>query len=160
MDVRPYDDDRDRAGLWALKRAFELELGGGDDDRAAAYAGKLTEGYRERYLDWVAACVDESRDCLVVAAADGELVGYAFLLPESLAMIWDAAVLNEIYVASAHRGSGLADRLLEAVLELAETQALPMDRVVLDVSPANDRAVAFYERHGFEPWGDLVAREL
>lgn len=160
MDVRPYDLDRDRAGLWALKRAFELELGGGDDDRAEAYAGKLTEGYRERYLDWVAGCVDESPDCLAVAAIDDELVGYAFLLPESLAMIWDAAVLNEIYVAPAHRGSGLADRLLAAVLEVAETQALPMDRVVLDVSPANDRAVAFYERHGFEPWGDLVAREL
>ncbi len=156
MDVRRYDGDRDRAGLWALKRAFELELGGDD----GAYAEKLTEAYRERYLDWVAACVDESPDCLVVAATADELVGYAFLLPGSLALIWDAAVLNEIYVAPAHRGTGLADWLLGAVLEVAEAQALPLNRVVLDVSPGNDRAVAFYERHGFEPWGDLVAREL
>lgn len=160
MDVRPYEPARDRAGLWELKRAFELDLGGGNDEKADAYAGKLTEEYRRRYLEWVDDCVDESPDCVVVAAAGDELVGYAFLLPESLAMIWDAAVLNEIYVAPGHRGSGVADRVLNGVLELAETQALPMDRVVLDVAPGNDRAVAFYERHGFEPWGDLVAREL
>jgi ribosomal protein S18 acetylase RimI-like enzyme len=32
--------------------------------------------------------------------------------------------------------------------------------MVLDVDPNNDRAKAFYERHGFEPWGEMVARSL
>lgn len=160
MDVRPYDADRDRAGLWALKRAFELELGGAGEAKRAAYASKLTDAYRDRYLDWVGRCVSESPACVTVADAGDELVGYAFLLPESLAMVWDAAVLNEIYVETEVRGTGLADRLLEAVLSVAESQSLPMDRVVLDVAPTNDRARAFYARHGFEPWGELVAREL
>lgn len=160
MDVRPYDPDRDRAGLWALKRAFELELGGAGDEKRMAYESKLTDAYRDRYIEWVGRCIDESPECVSVADSGDDLVGYAFLLPESMAMVWDAAVLNEIYVEIDARGTGLADRLLEAVLSVAETQSLPMDRVVLDVAPTNDRARAFYARHGFEPWGELVAREL
>lgn len=160
MDVRPYDADRDRAELWTLKRAFELELGGADDEKRATYASKLTDAYRDRYRRWVDRCVDESPGCVSVAEAGDGLVGYAFLLPSSLAMIWDAAVLNEIYVEPDARGTDIADRLLEATLAVAREQTLPMDRVVLDVAPTNDRARAFYERHGFEPWGELVATEL
>lgn len=162
MAVRPYDPDRDRPGLWALKRAFEHELGEeSSSDARAAYAAKLSEQYRERYLDWVERCVREAPSCVTVSARDpGDLVGYAFLLPESFAMIWDAAVLNEIYVEPTHRASGVADELLDGVIEAARGQALPMDRLVLDVAPTNERAQAFYRRHGFEPWGELVAREL
>lgn len=89
-----------------------------------------------------------------------DLAGYAFLLPESLAMIWDAAVLNEIYVRPTARGTGLADDLLAAVVEHAREQTLPLDRMVLDVDPGNGRACQFYGRHGFESWGEMVAREL
>lgn len=161
MDLRPYDPVGDRDGLWALKRAFERELGGqGEDGRAAAYEAKLTDAYRARYLDWVDRCVDEAPDCVQVAVGDDGLAGYAFVLPESLAMVWDAAVLNELYVAPARRGTGLADALLEAALEVAREQSLPMDRLALDVAPANERARAFYDRHGFAPWGELVVREL
>ncbi|MFB6353440.1 MAG: N-acetyltransferase family protein [Halobacteriales archaeon] len=158
MDVRAYDADGDRAALWSLKRAFELELGG--DEMRAAYASKLTEAYRERYLDWVDRCVGETPECVTVADDGGALVGYAFLLPASFAMIWDAAVLNEIYVEPDARGAGVADRLLESALDVARDQSLPMNRVVLDVAPTSDRARSFYVRHGFEPWGELVAREL
>ena len=88
------------------------------------------------------------------------LAGYAFLLPESLSFVWDAAVLNEIYVIPDRRGTGVADALLDAVVEHARTQDLPLDRVVLDVDGENGRAYSFYRRHGFEPWGEMVAREL
>lgn len=160
MDVRPYEPG-DRAALWELKRAFELELGAGTggDEKRAAYEAKLTGAYRERYLDWVGRCVADDERCVTVADDDGP-VGYVFVLPERLAMIWDAAVLNEIYVDPERRGTGLADQLLESVLTVAEDQSLPIDRVALDVSPSNERARAFYARHGFEPWGELVAREL
>ncbi len=97
----------------------------------------------------------------VASAADGDrLAGYAFVLPERLAMVWDAAVVNELYVRPAHRGTGLADDLFERALDAAAGQSLPLDRVVLDVDGANDRAQAVYERYGFEPWGELVARAL
>jgi len=160
MDLRPYDPERDREALWSLKEAFELELGNGAADKRAAYADKLTDAYRERYLTWVERCHAESPQSLIVAVEPDRLAGYGFLLPESLAMIWDGAVLNELYVVPKHRGSGVAERLLDRLLDVAATQSLPMNRVLLDVSPTNDRARAFYERQEFEPWGRLLARSL
>jgi len=162
VELRPYDRDRDAAALWRLKRAFERELGGetGDAEKRAAYEGKLTDDYRDRYLDWVDRCTDDDPRCVTVAADGDDLVGYAFALPERLAMIWDAAVLDEIYVRPGRRGTGVADDLLEAATDLASEQSLPLERLVLDVDPDNDRAVEFYERHGFEPWGEMLALSL
>lgn len=96
-------------------------------------------------------------------AADGAapaVAGYAFLLPADLAMIWDGAVLNELYLVPELRGTGVADALLDAAVDHARGQDLPLDRLLLDVDPANERARAFYERRGFEPWGEVVARDL
>ena len=171
VEVRPYDRERDADDLYELKAAFERGLGEntGADGKAAAYEGKLTDAYRERWLDWVDRCVDDDERCVTVAvdgeAADGAedsgpVVGYVFVLPERLSMVWDAAVLNELYVAPAHRGTGVADELMDAALALAADQDLPLDRLVLDVDPANERAKGFYDRHGFEPWGEMVARPL
>ncbi|QAU11603.1 GNAT family N-acetyltransferase [Halorubrum sp. BOL3-1] len=171
VEIRPYDRERDAAGLYESKLAFERGLGEntGSDEKAATYEGKLTDAYRERWLDWVDRCVDDDPRCVTVAVdgnAGGErgggdaLVGYAFVLPERLAMVWDAAVLNELYVAPAYRGTGVADDLIDAALALAADQDLPLDRLVLDVDPANGRAKTFYERHGFESWGEMVARPL
>ena len=185
--LRPYDPDRDPRDLWDLKRAFELGLGSGTggDDKQAVYEGKLTEEYGERYLDWVFWCTKHDPRCVTVAEVetgdenpekaesnteesqgttedsdDPALAGYVFVLPQQLAMIWDAAVLNEIYVRPEYRGTGVADDLMDAAVELAEDQDLPLDRLVLDVDRENDRAQGFYDRHGFEHWGEMVAREL
>jgi ribosomal protein S18 acetylase RimI-like enzyme len=175
-DVRAYDPDRDREGLWALKRAFELELGtGGGTEKETRYEGKLDRAYRERYLDWVDRCVADE-DCVFLAEAadprggegpgdgndggEGRLDGYLFVLPERLAFVWDAAVLNEVYVRPERRGSGLADALMERAVEHARGQDLPLDRLVLDVDRENERARAFYDRHGFVHWGEMVARDL
>ena len=166
-ELRPYDRERDADGLYELKRAFERSLGEntGGDEKAAAYEGKLTDAYRERWLDWVDRCVAEDPRCVTVAVEEtddsgSEVVGYVFVLPERTAMIWDAAVLNEIYVAPDYRGTGVADDLIDAALALAADQDLPLDRLVLDVDPANERAKGFYDRHGFERWGEMVARPL
>ncbi len=158
--IRPYQSDAD--ALWDLKRGFELELGEGtgDDGKAATYREKLDDEYRASYLAWVDRCVAENDRCVQLAQRDGAVVGYVFVLPETLSHIWDGAVLNEIFVHEDHRGAGVADDLLEAALSVARDQALPLDRLVLDVDPENERARAFYERWGFEPWGEMVAREL
>jgi len=164
MTIRTYDHGRDWEALWRMKRAFERELGSGTgtDTKQTRYEGKLTDAYRQRYRDWVGRSLDEEPDCiqLAVVGDHGEAVGYAFVLPESHGMIWDAAVLNELYLAPAHRGGGLADDLMAAAMEVVRGQSLPMDRLVLDVDPDNSRARAFYDRHGFEPWGELVVRRL
>lgn len=159
--IRRYDHDQDWTALWQLKRAFERELGAaGTGSKATRYEGKLTDDYRKRYRGWVARCLADSPGCIQLALVAGEPVGYVFVLPERYAMIWDAAVLNELYLDPAHRGEGHADDLLAAALELVREQSLPMDRLVLDVDPDNERARAFYDRHGFEAWGELVVRPL
>jgi len=159
--VRPYRE-RDRETLWELKRGFERALGSGTggDGKAARYEGKLDTGYREGYLDWVERCVAEERRAVQVVGEDQTLAGYVFVLPESLTYIWDAAVVNEIFVRESHRGTGVADDLMEAALAIAREQETPLERVVLDVDPDNERARAFYDRWGFEPWGEMVARGL
>jgi ribosomal protein S18 acetylase RimI-like enzyme len=159
--VRPYEQGDDADALWALKEGFETGLGEGtgSEEKREQYDAKLTDDYRRQWLDWVARCVDED-DCVRVVERDGDLVGYAFVLPESMAFVWDAAVLNEIYVQPAYRGEGVADALMEEALAVARDQNLPLDRMVLDVDRKNERAQAFYERYGFEHWGEMVARDL
>lgn len=174
VSVRPYDpdDDGDRRALWTLKTAFETGLGSGtgDDVKEAKYEDKLTDEYRQRWLAWVDRCVTDD-PCVVLAEPDTDdakpgvepekaVVGYVFVLPERLAFIWDAAVVNELYVAPEWRGTGVADELMEAAVAVASEQNLPLERLLLDVDSDNARAYAFYERHGFEPWGEIVARDL
>jgi ribosomal protein S18 acetylase RimI-like enzyme len=172
MEIRPYEP-RDEEGLWQRKRDFELGLGSGTggEEKETKYEGKLDEQYREEWVEWVERCVAEDGRCVTVAvdetvAADpaagpgAAVVGYVFVLPESHRFIWDAAVLNELYLSPAYRGTGVADDLMDAAVAFARDQDLPLDRFVLDVDRGNDRAKAFYERHGFEHWGEMVAREL
>lgn len=162
METRPYRPPTDAEALWALKTGFELGLGSGtgDEEKRAVYEAKLTDDYRERYLDWVRWCIEREPNAVTMGLVDGEPVGYVFVLPETLAFVWDAAVLNEIYVDPDHRGSGLADALMDAAVGVARAQDLPMDRLVLDVDRENERARAFYDRHGFDHWGEMVARGL
>ena len=176
VDFRPYDPETDADALYELKTAFERGLGAstGGEEKATAYEGKLTDDYRESWLAWADRCVADDERCVTVAVEEGDegagdrdgdtdgptLVGYVFVLPERLAMIWDAAVINELYVTPEYRGTGVADELMDAAVALAGDQDIPLDRIVLDVDPANERAKAFYDRHGFEPWGEMVARSL
>ncbi len=168
VTVRPYRPS-DSTGLWKLKEGFERGLGEGTggESKAARYDAKLTETYRDHYLAWVGRCVDEDPQSVQVAVDDdgeivaaGEPIGYVFVLPSSLSFIWDAAVLNELYLHPDVRGTGIADRLMEAAIETADEQELPLDRIVLDVDQKNERARAFYEKYGFEHWGEMVARDL
>ncbi|MDZ7850395.1 MAG: GNAT family N-acetyltransferase [Halodesulfurarchaeum sp.] len=159
--VRAYEAS-DTAVLWDLKRGFERGLGEGtgDDAKASRYETKLDEPYRESYLDWVDRCVAEEPRAVQLAERDGSMVGYVFLLPEAMAHIWDGAVLNELYVLPEFRGEGVGDELVSAAIDVARDQDLPLDRLLLDVDRANERARAFYERHEFEHWGEMLARDL
>lgn len=160
MELRPYDRQTDRDQLWACKRRFETSLTDEESQKARQYQEKLTDEYRRDWLDWVDRCVTEQPRTVTVADRDDRLAGYVFLLPESLAFVWDGAVLNEIYVRPDARGTGVADDLLERAIALAREQDLPMDRLLLDVDGYNDRARAFYERHGFSEWGEMLARPV
>jgi len=81
------------------------------------------------------------------AASDGDtIVGLATGLPED--GDWH---LVGMWVSPKVRGTGLADRLVTAVCELAQKSGYTS--VTLWVTEVNDRARAFYRRLGFAPTG-------
>ena len=63
----------------------------------------------------------------------------------------DEAHLVAMWVASHARGRGVADSLVETLLDHARQKGLR--RVTLDVADDNSRAIGFYERTGFTRTG-------
>ena len=79
-----------------------------------------------------------------VAEVDGAVAGFVMVVGDEV---------EQVYVASAHRGSGLAARLLdEAEWRVA---GAGHDEAWLAVVVGNARARAFYERRGWRDHGDL-----
>jgi len=59
-------------------------------------------------------------------------------------------LLKRFYIATALRGSGIAQILLERVLK--EVKKFDSSRIVIDVSKKNPRAIHFYEKNGFKQY--------
>lgn len=78
----------------------------------------------------------------LVAEVDGAVVGMAVYGPHD-----DDLVLWKLYVLPEHHGKGVGHRLLETVVARAEE--LGHRRLSVSVVEGNDRALRFYERHGF-----------
>lgn len=62
-----------------------------------------------------------------------------------------AAGIFSMWAAPEVRGTSAASDLIQAAIAWA--RAGDFSRVLLDVGDANERAIAFYARHGFEPTG-------
>jgi GNAT superfamily N-acetyltransferase len=82
----------------------------------------------------------------LVAEVEGDVVGMAVYGPHE-----DDFVLWKLYVLPDHHGRGLGHRLLQAALERA--RELGHARLSVSVVDGNDRAMRFYERHGFREVG-------
>jgi diamine N-acetyltransferase len=123
------------------------------DDIDAFIAGHLSADDFRRYL------ADPDR-VLLIAAADGEPVGYAMLVrgpitDPAVAAVVDERIsieLSKFYVAAERHGSGAAPALMTATL--AEAAASGAAVCWLGVNQQNERAARFYARHGFEVVGD------
>lgn len=101
------------------------------------------------------------RGCAIVAVVDSLVVGYALL-----ASFWsneyggEICTVDELYVKATHRNHGLATELFRSI---GENRELWKDRPValqLEVTPANARARAFYERLGFRSRNQTLRRRL
>ena len=78
--------------------------------------------------------------------AEGEFVGMVALLIEASKKVKHTGHLASMYVRANQRGTGLADRLMKALLAHA---AEYVEQVMLTVEAGNMRAIKFYQRHGF-----------
>ena len=88
-----------------------------------------------------------------VAEQGGTLVGYVKLGPPHLPFEprGEAAELRQLYVVEEVKGQGVADALIQWVIERARD--LGADNLYLSVFTENHRARRFYEKYGFEPEG-------
>jgi putative acetyltransferase len=79
---------------------------------------------------------------LVGVPVAGELVGVG-----GLELQGKVGELKRFFVAPAHRGTGVADAILAALLAIALEHGV--DAVRLETGDKQDAAIAFYRRHGF-----------
>ena len=95
----------------------------------------------------VAHHVEVAPNLCFVAVADGDVVGFALGEP-SYEILEDTGHLEWIAVAPEYRQSGLALKLIEAVVD--ELRSLGRRVVVADVSSANEASRELFRRAGFE----------
>jgi putative acetyltransferase len=77
-----------------------------------------------------------------VAAPEGHLVGVG-----GLELQGKVGELKRFFVAPAHRGTGVADALIAALIEFATEHDVEVLR--LETGDKQTAAIAFYRRHGF-----------
>ncbi|UCI06355.1 GNAT family N-acetyltransferase [Mesorhizobium sp. B1-1-8] len=85
---------------------------------------------------------DDNKMSFVAERPDGSIAGYAMAEMDDRGDV----TLNRLHVEPQEFGSGLAVDLLHAVL--AAHAGIPS--IALEVIEGNDRAIAFYRKHGFE----------
>jgi GNAT superfamily N-acetyltransferase len=85
---------------------------------------------------------------LVLAGAPTEPVGLALLILRPTSLVEGrAGLLEELYVAPAHRGRRIGGALLERAVELARGRGAEVIEVPVDEGDTDARR--FYERHAF-----------
>ena len=90
----------------------------------------------------------------MLAQLDGaQIVATAGLVRMTRMQTRHRADIVAVYVRPAARGTGVADALLEHLIHHARSQGL--SQLELYVEATNDRAIAFYERHGFVRYGTV-----
>lgn len=101
-------------------------------------------------LEFIRAHTDAPRSTMLVATVDGRIAGLLGFLARQLPQEQHVGALG-LSVDQQYRGRGLGSALLTALLEWAPRNGIT--RVELEAFEANPRAIALYERWGFEREG-------
>jgi ribosomal protein S18 acetylase RimI-like enzyme len=134
--------------LWLALHAHHSEV----SPRVAGLPARTSEeGWalrRRRYEEELAA----PGACVLLAERHGRLVGYAIVRTSPGLGFWrsqpEVGELETLVVDVDARGRGVGSALLDRARR--ELQELGMTELVVRVVAANEEAVAFYRRHGFE----------
>ena len=109
-----------------------------------------TQHSAEKYAAWLAAPDPQVACWLCEHEETGAPAGYAVTCAPDLPIAPQPGdlELKRIYLLTRAHGSGAASGLMDAALTHAKTLGTP--RVLLGVYNGNARAIAFYQRNGFE----------
>lgn len=87
----------------------------------------------------------------VATDGDDPVASIGFFVDQRLG-VQHKATIFAVYIRASYRGTGLADQLMQAVLDNVPDSVL---QVHLHCATDNLRGVAFYQRHGFEICGTI-----
>lgn len=99
---------------------------------------------REEWLSRMATAVT------LGAFVDAKLCGICVFAKSPNRKTGHTGEVGAMYVRKDHRGTGLADALMEALIDIAVGQ---VEQLKLTVNAENFGAIKFYERHGFRTIG-------
>ncbi|WP_424014493.1 GNAT family N-acetyltransferase [Halorubrum xinjiangense] len=151
--------DRPDDELIAAEAAFRLDLLREDADRrlwvvsvdSEIAPGDVDSGALDPEEPAPVGVPDPDRDLVAFISTSVDECPEVFDRPDRL-------VVGDIYVDESYRGTGLADRLMGRAEVDARGQGCGELR--LDVDIDNERATAFYEKRGFEPYRKQLTREV
>ena len=79
-----------------------------------------------------------------------DLCGFVGFYPLKNPKISHKGIMWGMYVKPEARGTGLAEAMVEAVADFAKGK---VEQILLSVITDNERAMRFYQKMGFEPYG-------
>ena len=129
VTLRSYTDADEAAAIALWQRSWQVTY------PAIDFAARIA-WWRKWWRDKIVAKAQ-----IVVAESNNTIVGFITIEPET-------GYLDQIVVAPEAWGKGLAEALLK------EAKRIAPDGIHLMVNKDNDRAIAFYRKHGFLYFGE------
>lgn len=138
--LRRFNPRRDLSGVLEFQyEVYETNFPGFRVDRS----------FRDDYERDMRRASRDPNEAMFVLEQDGELCGFIWAALMSTLVDPRVGYIKNVYVAPHLRGEGQAGRLMEAVERwLAERGGV--EKIMLDASMCNQRAIAFYRKMGYE----------
>ncbi len=108
---------------------------------------RMDRYFREDYSRDLRRAARDPGETMYVLEQDGRLCGFVWAAVMSTLVDQEVGYIKNLYVAPHLRGRGQAQRLMRAVEDWLFHQGV--DKIMLDVSVVNERAVAFYRKMGY-----------
>ena len=138
-------------GAWLVRMHHDL-----DPDRFIP----ATPETEQSYAAFLASELQRPEAVVLVAEADGKVVGYAYAGMEDhdwVTLRGPAGVLYDLVVEAERRGNGIGRALLEAAFHQLAQRGAP--RVILATAERNDAARRLFANAGFRPTMIEMTRE-
>lgn len=91
---------------------------------------------------------------LIVAEMDGRAIGYASLSAYREKEAYCSTVELSVYVDVSYRQRGVADKLMEAILDMAKTDE-SIHMVVSVITGGNEASIRLHDKYGFSYCGSI-----
>jgi L-amino acid N-acyltransferase YncA len=103
------------------------------------------------FEQWDAVHLPTSR---LVVDEDGDVIGWGALIPVSKRPVYKGVAEASVYIAKAHRGSGIGGELLDALIESSENEGIWT--LQASVFPENEASLLLLQSRRFRMVGNRV----